>query len=136
MNGRLVLAIISSIIEESLIVLIVLWALPQMDVNIPLPGLIAIMVAWSCISVFTFRKGSRALRRKPMLSLPDMVGNRGIVVNWLAPEGMVKIRGELWAARSEGGELEPGSRVIVVAQDRMRLSVRPGDSVADEEDMA
>ncbi len=71
-----------------------------------------------------------------MLSLPDMVGNRGIVVNWLAPEGMVKIRGELWAARSEGGELEPGSRVIVVAQDRMRLSVRPGDSVADEEDMA
>ena len=136
MNGRLVLAIISSIIEESLIVLIVLWALPQMDVNIPLPGLIAIMVAWSCISVSTFRKGSRALRRKPMLSLPDMVGNRGIVVNWLAPEGMVKIRGELWAARSEGGELEPGSRVIVDAQDRMRLSVRPGDSVADEEDMA
>lgn len=136
MNGRLVLAIVSSIIEESLIVLVVLWLLPKMDVKIPLPGLIAIMVAWSCLSVFIFRKGSRALRRKPMLSLPDMVGSRGTVVNWLAPEGMVKIRGELWTASSADSELELGSRVIVVGQDRMRLSVRPSDSAGDEEDMA
>ncbi|UCH42551.1 MAG: NfeD family protein [Dehalococcoidales bacterium] len=124
MTGRLILAIISFILEETAIVVIVLLGLPRLDVHLPLPVLITMMVAWAAFSVFTYRMGSRALRRKPVLHLPDMVGSTGTVANRLAPDGLVKIKGELWVAKLEEGELEAGSRIIVVGQDRLKLNVR------------
>jgi membrane-bound ClpP family serine protease len=135
-SGRFVIAVISSIVEESLIAVIVMWLLPKIGVNMPMPGLVALMVGWACLSIFTYRKGSHALRRKPMVSLPDMVGSQGMVVSRLAPEGFVKIRGELWSARALDGELEINSRVIVVGQDRLKLDVRasePMDGPAEHE---
>ncbi|MFC1932024.1 NfeD family protein [Chloroflexota bacterium] len=124
MTGRLVLAIISTLLEEAAIVVIVLWGLPQIGVHIPVAGLVALMVAWGTYSVTTYRIGSRALRRKPLVSLPDMVGSKGKVVSPLAPEGMVKIKGELWVAKSAGGEMQPDEEVIVVGQDGLKLVVR------------
>ena len=120
--GRLIMAIISTILEETAIVVIVLWALPEIGVHIPLPGLIGLMLAWGVFSVTIYRAGSRALRRKPVM--PDMVGSRGKVMSPLVPEGLVKIKGELWVAKSAGGEIEPGREVIVEAQDRLKLVVR------------
>ncbi len=133
MTGRLVLAIISTLLEETAIVVIVLWGLPEIGVHIPLPGLIALMVAWGAYSVITYRMGSRALREKPVISLPDMVGSKGAVVSPLAPEGLVKIKGELWIAKSVGGEMEPGVEVIVVGQDRLKLVVRENGTTNDSE---
>ena len=136
MTGRLILAIISTILEETAIVVIVLWGLPQIGVDIPLPGLIALMVAWGTYSVITYRMGSRALEKKPMVSLPDMVGGKGKVVSPLAPEGLVKIKGELWVVKSASGEIEAGAEVIVVAQDRLKLIVRatsPADDLGKTE---
>ena len=124
MSVRLILAIISGILEESAIVAIVLWALPRINVHIPLWGLIILMVVWLTYSVSTYRMGSRALLRKPVAGLPDMVGSKGKVVSPLAPEGLVKIKGELWIAKSAGAEMEPGGEVIVVEQDRLKLVVR------------
>ena len=130
MTGRLVLAIISTLLEEAAIVVIVRWGLPQIDVDIPIPGLIALMIAWGAYSVTTYRIGSRALRKKPLISLPDMVGSKGEVVSPLAPEGLVKIKGELWVAKSAGGEMQSGGEVIVVGQDRLKLVVR--ESTTDD----
>ena len=124
MRARLVLAIISTLLEEAALVAIVLWALPRIDIRIPLPGLIALMVAWGAYSVTVYRIGSRALRKKVVINLPDMVGSKGKVVSPLAPEGMVRIKGELWVAKSAGGEIEPGGEVIVVGQDSLKLMVR------------
>ena len=131
MTGRLILAIVSTILEETAIVVIVLWGLPQIGVDIPLAGLIALMVAWGTYSVITYRMGSRALMKKPVISLPHMVGGKGKVVSPLAPEGLVKIKSELWVAESASGEIEPGAQVIVVAQDRLKLIVR-ATSPADD----
>jgi len=133
MMGRLIMAIISTILEETAIVVIVLWALPEIGVHIPLPGLIALMVAWGAFSVTIYQAGSRALRKKPIVSLPDMVGSTGKVTSPLVPEGLVRIRGELWVAKSTGGEIEPGRAVIVVAQDRLKLAVRASDAGKDLE---
>ena len=130
MRVRLILAIISGILEQAAIVAIVLWALPRINVHIPLWGLIILMVVWLTYSVSTYRMGSRALLRKPVAGLPDMVGSKGKVVSPLAPEGLVKIKGELWIAKSAGAEMEPGGEVIVVEQDRLKLVVR--ESSADE----
>ena len=133
MTGRLVLGIISTILEEAAIVAIVRWGLPEIGVDIPLWGLIILMVVWLAYSVATYRIGSRALRRKPVVGLPDMVGSKAKVVSPLAPEGLVRIRGELWVAKSAGGEMELGREVIVVGQDSLKLVVRESHATDDLE---
>ena len=130
MSVRLILAIFSTLLEEAALVVIVLWGLPQLGIRIPLAGLIAVMVAWGAFSVFTYRMGSRALRRKPVIGLPTMVGSKGKVVSPLALEGLVRIKGELWEAKSKGRRIHTGEEVTVVGQDGLKLVVRrskPGD---------
>ncbi|TET43253.1 MAG: hypothetical protein E3J66_02150 [Dehalococcoidia bacterium] len=132
MSARLVWAIISTLLEEAAIVAIVLWGLPRLDIEIPLAGLIALMVAWGAYSVITYRRGSRALRRKPLDGLPDMVGSQGEVVSPLAPEGLVRIKGELWQAESATGRIDTGEEVTVLRQDGLKLVVRAGGTTADD----
>lgn len=124
---RLIIAIITTALEEAAIAVIVLWLLPKIDVNLPLFALVLIMLAWLGFSVFTYRLGSRALRRKPEGGLSDMLGMRGEVVRRLDPEGMVRIKGELWKAKSAGRKIETGEEVTVVGQMGLKLIVRKTD---------
>jgi len=52
-----------------------------------------------------------------------MIGCCGEVVRPLAPEGMVKINGELWVARATSGEISKGKEVVVIGQQRLKLIV-------------
>jgi len=124
MTGRLILAIISTILEEVAIVVIVRWGLPQVEIQIPLWGLIMMMVAWATYSILTYRLGTRALMSKQVAGLPNMIGTKGKIASPLTPEGLVRIRGELWVAKSDGGEMKPGCEVTVVRQERLKLVVR------------
>jgi len=103
-------------------VAIVLLGLPKLGIYIPLAGLIALMVAWGTYSVITYRIGSRALRRKPEIALP-LIGSKAKVVSPLAPEGLVRIKGELWIAKSTGGRMNTGEEATVVEQDGLKLTV-------------
>ena len=131
MTGRLILAIISTLLEETAIAVIVLLGLPRLGLYIPLPGLIAVMVLWLAYSVVTYRAGSRALRRKPVINIP-VIGSKGKVVSPLVPEGLVRIKGELWVAKSAGKKIRVGGEVIVVEQDGLKLVVR-GSSPSNSE---
>ena len=125
MSARLIWAIFSTLLEEAAIVAIMLWGLPYLGIrNFPLAGLIALMVAWGAYSVIIYRRGSRALKKEPLSGLPDMVGSQGEVVSPLAPEGLVRIKGELWQAKSAGGGMDTGEEVMVVGQDGLKLIVR------------
>ena len=130
-SGGLIVAIVSTLMEETALVVIVFWGLPWLGIHLPLWGsivlLINLMAAWGTYTVITYWMGSRALREKPVVGLPDMVGSKGEVVSPLAPEGLVKIRGELWIAESESDEIPLGGKVIVVGQDRLKLVVREND---------
>lgn len=130
--ARFILAIISTLLEEAALVVIVLFGLPRLGIQLPIPALIGLMVAWGAYSIFTYRMGSRALRKKPLISLPEMAGSRGKVVSALAPEGLVRIRGELWVARADGGEMNPGDEVIVLGQDGLKLLVRARGTDGDD----
>ncbi|MDH5696837.1 MAG: NfeD family protein, partial [Dehalococcoidia bacterium] len=120
-------AIFSTMLEEAALVAIVLWGLPQLGIHIPLAGLIALTVALAAFSIIIYRMGSRALRRKPVVGLPDMVGSKGKVVSRLAPVGLVKIKDELWEAKSARGRIDNGAEVTVVGQEGLKLVVRKGD---------
>ena len=52
------------------------------------------------------------------------LGSQGEVVSPLAPDGMVRINGELWVAESESGRLDTDEKIIVVGQDGLKLVVR------------
>ena len=125
MNARLIVAIISSLFEEALLVIVVLWVLPGFGIIIPLGALIAVMVLMAANSVTFYFIGSRALRQRVLLGLPSMTGTSGKVVIRLCPKGTVRIKSELWQAEAVDGEIAVGTPVIVVAQDGLRLQVKP-----------
>lgn len=102
----------------------VLWGLPKLDIHVPLWVLIIVMAAWATYTITIYRMGSRALRRKPIVGLLNMVSSKGEVVRSLVPEGLVRIKGELWKAKSDRGRLDTGEKVIVVGQDGLNLTVR------------
>jgi len=56
----------------------------------------------------------RAHRRTPEAGKEELVGEIGKVVEDLDPEGIVKLRGELWRAETNGENIPVGERVRVV----------------------
>jgi len=113
------------LLEEAALVAIVLLGLPKLGIhNFPIAVLIILMVALGVFEVFTYRMGSKALRQKPVMGLPDMTGSEGKVVSPLKLEGLVRIKGELWVAKSVNRKIDTGKEVIVVEQERLKLLVR------------
>lgn len=127
-TARFIFAVISTSIEETAILLIGSFLLPGLGIYIPLFVIIAIMLLWAAYTIFTYRLGTRALESRPPLGLPDMVDCSGTVETVLAPEGLVRIRAELWVAKSAVGKIQPGTEIIVVSQERLKLVVRVADS--------
>ena len=123
-NPRLIFAVVSTIIEECLIAVAVLWGLPQINVDIPVWVMVLVMILWLAYSVYTFRKGTKALNVGHIIGLPNMVGTRGKTVGTLDPSGWVRIRGELWSALSVNGEIQSEKEIEVVGQLRLKLEVR------------
>ncbi|MBA7599081.1 hypothetical protein ES703_06108 [subsurface metagenome] len=120
---RFIIAIVTTLLEEAAIAAVVLWLLPKVDIHLPLAVLIIFMLAWAGWAVFTYRLGTRALKRKPEGGLSDMLGSRGEVVSRLDPEGMIRIKSELWKAKSAGRKIETGEEVTVVGQKGLKLIV-------------
>ena len=130
---RLIFAIVSTIIEEIAIAAAGIWGLPQIGVDFPLWGIVLVMLAWLVYSIYTFKKGTKALKIGHILGMPNMIGKKGRVTSALNPEGWVKIRGELWSAKSLSGEIQPGQDVIVTGQKRLKLEVKESDPVESRE---
>jgi membrane-bound serine protease (ClpP class) len=86
--------------------------------------LIGVMVAWAVFAVVDFWLVSRILKKQVVVGLSTMIGSRGKVINPLAPEGQVIIRGELWGAEAIDGSIDRGEEVMVVGQDGLKLLVR------------
>ena len=123
-NGRLIIAILTSLLDEALIVFVILWGLPKLGVHIPLYIIILICSAFLGYAVVFYRAGSRALIKRPVKGFTDQVGLEGKVVVRLNPGGTVKIAGELWNAKAERGEIEVGTRVEVIGQRGFKVIVR------------
>ena len=123
MNARLIWAIISTVLEEVGIAVAVLLGLPQLGVIIPLPGLIAIMITWGAVAVIMYDIGSRTIRKKTIIGLPDMIGSKGRVVRAIDPVGQVKIKNEFWDAKSTGERIKVNEEITVLGQDGLTLIV-------------
>jgi membrane-bound ClpP family serine protease len=123
MSGRLILAVVSTILEETALAVIVLIGLPELGINLHVAVLVVLMVVWMAIAILNYQAGSRALKKSPVAGLGTMIGSRGKVVKPLQPEGLIKIGSEFWYAKSVDTGIENGSEVIVVGQDGKTLIV-------------
>ncbi|HEY97197.1 MAG TPA: hypothetical protein G4O16_03340 [Dehalococcoidia bacterium] len=121
--NRLFLAVITTAAEEIAIYVIWRWALPEFGINLTVSALIGMMVGWGIFSIFLFLFVTRILKRQVPVGHPSMVGTRGRVTSRLSPEGMVRINGELWVARSSHDDINIGDEVEVVGEDGLKLLV-------------
>jgi membrane protein implicated in regulation of membrane protease activity len=117
-----VLAITTSLLEEAALVAVVLWLLPRASINIPLWGLILMMIALGVYNYTTYRLGKKALVKKPMIS-PD-IGSRGRTTTPISPKGYVRVNGELWQA-SSSSTIGVGEEIAVVGIEGMTLLISP-----------
>lgn len=121
---RLIIAIVTTSLEEVVVWVIWQFVLPEYGIFLPSGAVIAVMVVWAvfCISLFMFTTG--ILKKQPVSGLQSMVGSKGKAVSPLVPEGMVKIDGELWRAKSAEGKINKGDYIEVVGEDKLKLVVR------------
>jgi membrane-bound serine protease (ClpP class) len=62
-------------------------------------------------------------RKRPLVAGAEaLLGAEGETVSWQDGEGRVRVRGEIWRARSKA-PLQAGSRVKVVSRDGLVLGV-------------
>ncbi len=122
--ARLIIAIASTLAVEVALFSVWRWVLPEYDINIPLWGLITVMSAYAVFAVVDFWLVSHILKRQTIVGLPNMIGSKGKVSSPLAPEGLVKIKSELWSAQSINGDIDTGQAITVVGQDGLKLIVR------------
>lgn len=92
--------------------------------RISLGLVIGATLATALFFLFIVGKGLSAQRRKVHTGREGLVGATGIVLERLAPEGVVRIGDELWKARSDVA-LETGTEVEIMGVDRLTLRVRP-----------
>ena len=118
-------AIVGTIFEETVLVVIVLLVLPQFGIHIPLWGLVLLMVAVAIVGYVSYRIGKPTFFLRPRVAPEAIIGREGRVVRSLAPEGCVKVQGVLWKATCAEAELEAGDEVVVVGIDRLKLIVCP-----------
>ncbi|MCX6009652.1 MAG: hypothetical protein NTW48_06430 [Chloroflexi bacterium] len=117
--------ILGWMLEESILVVVVLWLLPRFNVNLPLWVLGILMIALAVYSSVMYRIGKLTFLMKPKVAAEAIIGNEGKVTKRLAPEGYVKVQGVLWKATCSESELEVGDEVLVVGIEGLRLLVRP-----------
>jgi membrane protein implicated in regulation of membrane protease activity len=98
MSGRLIVAIVITLLYELALIAVVLWGLPRLGIYIPIPGLVVLVLALGAVAIATYQKGSQALGKKAVVGLSSMIGSKAKVVSKIDPEGMVKVKGELWKA--------------------------------------
>ena len=90
---------------------------------LPDPWRLLVLVAAAFIEVGEIYFWIRFLRRyRVTTGAEGMVGERGEVIAACDPVGRVRVRGEIWNARCEGGA-QPGERVVVAAVDGLTLVV-------------
>ena len=63
-------------------------------------------------------------RRRAAVGAETLIGKKAVAVGNLWPDGQVRVDGELWNARCDGGA-EAGTRVVVRGIDGLTLEVEP-----------
>ena len=128
--------LVTTIIEEVVLVAALLWLLPHFGIIIPTWLFITLVLTWAGWSYLTYRLGKSTIGRPPAVGPEAMVGTIYQTTTPLCPAGYVKAGTELWRARSLAGDIAEKTEVTVRDIKRLTLFVVPeeGDTPGNGDD--
>jgi membrane-bound ClpP family serine protease len=127
-KAYIIINIFTGLFKGAVLSLIVFWLLPLWRINIPMWGVILVIIAFLAYEIVTFRLGKRALERKSVIWSEAMVGRCGKATTDLNPNGYVQVDGELWQAYSDDTSINKGDDIIVVEMNKLTLRVASSTS--------
>jgi membrane-bound serine protease (ClpP class) len=92
-------------------------------VSVSLIVTLASIVAF--IIFFVGRLLIKDFKKKPMLGINNIVGQKGVVINWNENSGQIRVHGEIWRANSSDS-IEVGDVVYITAESNLELTVQKG----------
>jgi len=126
-----VYAAIGTIVELTLMIIVLVLLLPAFGINPGISGTAIIIAIMLSFSAFTYFMGRRALGQKYMHDPESIIGAEGKVLEAFDHKGYVKIGNEYWRAVSEN-PLKAGTEVTVISVDGLRINVapKPGNEIS------
>lgn len=103
------------------LVFLVLW---YFKIAVPLSLMIVIGLVLGTFIFVVHRAIVPSLRRKKVTGAEGMIGLAGEVVESLKPNGVVRVDGEYWQAKSVDGDIETGEEVEILRMNRLNLEVK------------
>ena len=99
---------------------------PEPYLRVSLKVIIPAVAVTAGFFLFAAALAIRVRRRQVVTGKEGLVGMTGVARTPLSPQGTIFVAGEHWTAVTESGETLPsGTRVEVVAMNRLTLTVRP-----------
>jgi membrane-bound serine protease (ClpP class) len=102
-----------------ILILVLILAL----IFLPAPWALLLIVLAALIEICFWIFGIRySKRRKAQVGVQTMIGTVGEAITALAPEGQIKVDGEIWQARATDG-VRPGDSVRITGVKGLTLQV-------------
>ena len=120
-----VFTIVTTLAEEAALAVGVFLGLPLLGISVPWWGLALMMTGWAVYSYVMYRLCLEALQKKVLVGLETLIGAKGMAACQIAPEGYIRVQGELWKARSTDAHVGEKEEVIVVGLNNRTLLVVP-----------
>lgn len=117
-------AILVVLLDEIILAAIILFVLWRLGIHLPLWVVIALVVALGVVFLIWYKFIAPVLKKEQVTGGEGMIGIEGEVVTPLTPEGVIKVRGELWKAYSTETNIGTDEEVVVVGIEGLKLIVR------------
>ena len=118
------LIILLYLLDDIAVIAIILVLLRFFNVAYSWPVILTVVFFLGIYAWVMHRMVIPALRKKVTTGSEGIYGQEGKVVKAIAPEGLIKVKGEYWQARSKGETIEVGQIVEVIAIEGLVLIVK------------
>ena len=117
--------IVSTVIEEAVLITVLLWLLPHFAIRIPLWLVVVLALAWAAWSYLTYSLGKKVIGKPPAVGPETMIGLRCRTTTPLSPVGYVQAGSELWRACSITRDIDAEVEVVITEVRGLTLLVLP-----------
>jgi len=112
------------LLDEAIAVALVLVALWFFKISLPLWIAIVIALLLGGAAFIIHKLVIPSFHARQVTGPEGMIGHVGEVTEPLTPEGMVKVDGEYWKAKSVDGDVGVGKSVEIMDLDKLTLKVK------------
>ena len=102
---------------------------PFPELRIHLSTAVSLALPFALITAFLLTLAARARANKIITGVEGMIGEIGVAIGDVAPEGRIFVHGEYWNAVSSA-PIRSGERARVLAVDHLKLAVEPFTEVS------